>query len=94
MVPVREEQAQALFRSWLERGQIATRDEYERIRNRPLPEAIAPFVTYLATEEDGYITGELFLCEAVGSPSIPNLSRGRRLSRKAKTTTNSGPWMS
>ena len=60
LVPEREEQAQALFRSRLERGQIATKEEYERIRKRPSPEAIAPFVTYLATEEAASITGELF----------------------------------
>ena len=60
LVPEREAMAQALFRSRLERGQIATHAEYERIRRRPTPEAIAPFVTYLSTDEAGYINGELF----------------------------------
>ena len=58
-VPEREEQDQTLFRNRLALGQI-TEVEYERLRNRPNPEAVAPFVAYLATEEASDISGQLF----------------------------------
>lgn len=58
-VPERETQDQALFKSRLDRGQLS-RSEYERMRNRPGAEAVAPFAVYLATDEAATITGELF----------------------------------
>ena len=58
-LPERELQDQAMFRSRLDRGQLS-RSEYERMRNRPGAEAVAPFVVYLATDEAAAITGELF----------------------------------
>ena len=60
LLPEREAQAQKIFKSRLDRGQIDSQKEYDRIRKRPSPAAIAPFVSYLATDLSEGITGELF----------------------------------
>ena len=58
-LPERETQDQEMFKSRLDRGQLS-RSEYERMRNRPGAEAVAPFAVYLTTDEAAAITGELF----------------------------------
>ena len=69
-VAEREAEDQELFNSRLKKGQL-TKEDYEFVRNRPHPKAVAPFICYLATDAGHNINGGLFFVRGGKVASYP-----------------------
>ena len=74
----REAEDQELFYSRLKKGQISQHD-YDHVRKRPHPKAVAPFICYLATDKGHNINGGLFFVRGGKIASYPKPNPNRQM---------------
>ena len=74
----REAEDQELFRSRLKKGQLSQED-YEYVRKRPHPKAVAPFICYLATDAGHNINGGLFFVRGGKVAAYPKPNPDRQI---------------
>ena len=86
----REAEDQELFRSRLELGQISLQD-YEYVRKRPHPKAVAPFICYLATDAGHEINGGLFFVRGGKVAAYPKPIPNRQIVKKIENPDD-GIW--
>ena len=74
----REAEDQELFLSRLKRGQLS-KEDYEYVRKRPHPKAVAPFICYLATDAGHDISGGLFFVRGGKVAAYPKPNPDRQI---------------